>query len=111
MSDFRQFARSASKGARGAALDKMPVVLLVEDEMLVRMLAAEVLSGLAPPPLADESAVGYRPASHEGGGRRCGAWTVARRRSRSDPSAPPKAIAGSAAARAASSSTSAPAPC
>ena len=60
-------------------MDKMPVVLLVEDEMLVRMLAAEVLSGLAPPSLADESAVVYRPASHEGGGRRCGAWNAGRK--------------------------------
>src|SRR4051794_27923501 len=27
-----------------------------------------VLSGLAPPPLADEGSVGYRPTSHEGSG-------------------------------------------
>src|SRR5829696_4362269 len=38
-----------------------------------------VLSGLAPPPLADESAVWYRPASHGGGGRRCGAWNAGRK--------------------------------
>src|SRR5215210_5635745 len=45
------------------------------------------------------------------GRRGCGAWTVGRRRSRSDRSAPPRAIAGSAAAPVASSSMSAPAPC
>jgi hypothetical protein len=49
------------------------------------------------PPLADAGCVGYRPASHEGGGRGCDAWNVARRPSQSDPSAPPRAIAGSAA--------------
>ena len=37
-----------------------------------------VLSGLAPPPLADEGWVGYRAAPH-GGGRECSAWNVGRR--------------------------------
>ena len=70
-----------------------------------------VLSGLAPPPLADEGSIGYRAASHEGGGRGCGAWNADRMPPRSDRSAPPKAIVGSAAVRAASSSTSAPTLC
>jgi len=38
-----------------------------------------VPSGLAPPLLANKGLGGYRPASHEGGGQGCGAWTVGRK--------------------------------
>src|SRR5690242_4864671 len=56
-----------------------------------------VLSGLAPLPLADGTWSGIGPPLTKRGRRRCGAWTVARRPSQSAPSAPPRAIAGSAA--------------
>src|SRR4051794_26086791 len=39
---------------------------------------AWVLSGLAPPPLADGGLVGYRAVPHEGG-RGCGAWNADRK--------------------------------
>jgi len=44
-----------------------------------RYRANLVLSGLAPAPLADKGSIGYRAASHEGGGRGCGAWNAGRK--------------------------------
>src|SRR5215217_2261223 len=86
-------------------------LLRIEHEGLSLNVIARVLSGLAPPPLADECSVGYRAASHEGGGRGCGAWNADRKPCRSGRSALPRVTAGSAAGHAASSSMSAPAPC
>src|SRR4051812_31991380 len=70
-----------------------------------------VLSGLAPPPLADEGSVGYRAASHRGADADAvlGLWIAGR--DGATRAAPPRAIAGSGAARAVSSSTSAAAAC
>src|SRR5215212_2885623 len=69
------------------------------EEVLTRSKRRDrmVLSGLAPPPLADAGSVGYRAASHEGGGRGCGTWNADRRPSRSARSALPSVTAGSAA--------------
>jgi hypothetical protein len=47
---------------------------------LISVAQEAVLSGLAPAPLADKGSIGYRAASHEGGGRGCGAWNAGRRR-------------------------------
>src|SRR3982751_6047088 len=70
--------------------------LLVESAGEGLFLGFAVLSGLAPLPLADGTWSGIGPPLTKRGGRRCGAWNVAPRPSRSDPSAPPRATAGSA---------------
>jgi hypothetical protein len=75
-------AMKAGHAAGAKGLDQAVVVnvqLATGGDLGGNEAVQAVLSGLAPAPLADEGSVGYRPASHEGSGRTCGAWHAGRK--------------------------------